>query len=96
MKYEIETLTDENLSRQVAEYCDTDLKYSKDLNACAFMEKFLSIDEQFIYGDHLREISFNVGPRGGNHPINGWGCYFLARVDARRRAEAFLLTKRRL
>jgi len=66
--------------------------YLNDLNAMHEAEKVLPIDRQYEYGEKLRVISGNVGPKGGHFTPNGFGCYALAHLSATQRAEAFLRT----
>ena len=66
--------------------------YCNDLNAMHEAETHLDRNQQYDYGEELREISGNVGPKGGHFPPNGWGCFALATLTARQRAEAFLKT----
>jgi hypothetical protein len=63
---------------------------TKDLNAMHEAEKQLSIDQEYNYGEELRRISENVGPKGGHFTPNGWGCYSLAHLTAKQKAEAFV------
>lgn len=66
--------------------------YQKDLNAMHNAENYLGVDREYNYGEQLRRISGNVGPKGGHFIPNGWGCFTLAHLGARQRAEAFLRT----
>ena len=66
--------------------------YLNDLNAMFEAEKSLTIDQKYDYGEALRVISQNVGPKGGHFLPNGFGCYALAHLTATQRAEAFLRT----
>jgi hypothetical protein len=66
--------------------------YQKDLNAMHEAENYLGVDREYNYGEQLRRISGNVGPKGGHFIPNGWGCFTLAHLGARKRAEAFLRT----
>jgi len=73
-------------------YHDSLPDYLNDLNAMHEAEKVLPIDRQYEYGEKLRVISGNVGPKGGHFTPNGFGCYALAHLSATQRAEAFLRT----
>lgn len=64
--------------------------YLNDLNAMHEVEKLLTEDKKYDYGEHLRASSGNVGPKGGHFTPNGFGCFQLAHVTATQRAEAFL------
>jgi hypothetical protein len=64
--------------------------YCSDLNAMHEAEKHLSIDQEYNYGEELRKISENIGPKGGHFTPNGWGCFAMAHLDARQKAEAFI------
>lgn len=64
--------------------------YCDDLNAMHKAEKHLSIDQEYNYGEELRRISENIGPKGGHFTPNGWGCYALAHLSAHQKAQAFI------
>ena len=64
--------------------------YCNNLNFVHEIEKTLNIDQQYNYGEALRIASENVGSRGGHFPFNGWGCFALANLNARKRCEALL------
>jgi hypothetical protein len=64
--------------------------FCKDLNAMHEAEKQLSIDQEYSYGEELRKVSENVGPKGGHFTPNGWGCYSLAHLNAKQKAQAFV------
>jgi hypothetical protein len=64
--------------------------FCTDLNAIHEAEKHLSIDQEYSYGEELRRISENVGPKGGHFTPNGWGCFSLAHLSAKQKAEAFV------
>lgn len=66
--------------------------FCRDLNAMHEAEKTLNMDKEHQYGEWLRIASQNVGPRGGHFIPNGFGCFALAHLSARQRAEAFLRT----
>jgi len=66
--------------------------YQGDLNAMHEAENSLGVNREYNYGEHLRQLSGNVGPKGGHFIPNGWGCFCLAHLGARQRAEAFLRT----
>ena len=85
-------MTDEQINIAIAEACGkTNIgNYCNDLNVMHEAEKTLNIDQQYSYGEMLRVVSENVGPRGGHFLPNGWGCFSLAHLTARQRAEAFV------
>lgn len=66
--------------------------FPEDLNACREMEKSLSVDKEHDYGEELRKLAGCVGPKGGHHPLNGWGIIAIAKLTALQRCEAFLRT----
>lgn len=66
--------------------------YQGDLNAMHAAENYLGVDREYNYGEQLRRVSGNVGPKGGHFTPNGWGCFTLAHLGASQRAKAFLRT----
>jgi hypothetical protein len=64
--------------------------YCNDLNAMHEAEKSLNFDEVYNYGEELRIVSENVGPKGGHFTPNGWGCFSLAHLTAEHRAKSFI------
>jgi len=64
--------------------------YCNDLNAIHEAESHLTIDQEYNYGEELRKISENVGPKGGHFTPNGWGCFALAHLTAQQKAQAFI------
>jgi hypothetical protein len=54
------------------------------------IESLLTIDDEYDYGEFLREGLNLVGPRGGHHVLNGWGCYALACAHPIHRAHALV------
>jgi hypothetical protein len=63
--------------------------FYNDLNAMHKAESYLSIDQEYEYGEELREISGNVGPKGGHFTPNGWGCFSLAHLNSQQKAKTF-------
>lgn len=89
-------MTDEQINKTIAAECGFTMSmgllpdYCNDLNAIHDAEKQLSLDEEYTYGELLREVSGNVGPRGGHLAPNGWGIFVIANLTARQKAEALL------
>jgi hypothetical protein len=63
---------------------------TNDLNAMHEAEEHLSVDEEYDYGEELRKVSENVGPKGGHFTPNGWGCFSLVHLTAKQKAEAYV------
>lgn len=75
--------------------------YPEDLNACHEMEKALTPDQQYNYGELLaslvRKPELEAAKREGQDeddqfPLNGFGHFALATIPAIQRCEAFLRT----
>lgn len=64
--------------------------YCTDYNALRAAEENLDINQEYNYGERLRELTGNTGPRGGHFTPNGHGCFQLAHASARQRAEALV------
>jgi hypothetical protein len=68
------------------------IDYCNDLNAIHEAERHLNIDQEYNYGEELRKVSENIGPRGGHFTPNGWGCFSLAHLNAHQKAQALVIT----
>jgi hypothetical protein len=72
------------------------LNYCEDLNALRTIEKTLSVDKQYAYGEELAQIVRRAeNTRAGENPekrfpLNGWGLYDVALTDPLIRAQTLL------
>jgi hypothetical protein len=72
------------------------LNYCEDLNALRAIEKTLSVDKQYTYGEELAQIvrrqeNLRSGdPPEKRFPLNGWGLYDVALTDPLVRAQTLL------
>jgi hypothetical protein len=72
--------------------CSDKKDFCNDLNAIHEAERHLNIDQEYNYGEELRKVSENIGPRGGHFSPNGWGCFSLAHLNAHQKAQALVIT----
>lgn len=84
-------MTNEKINQDISKFIgSSEIKdFCNDLNAMHEAENHLDVDQEYDYGEELRKISDNVGPKGGHFTPNGWGCYALAHLKAKEKAQAF-------